>query len=71
MHKVFGSISFNGTVALGQGDEKSCGKLFINEKVGSADEPIVDIAVKPLECMNSVAFDRPNALAVIAIAPKG
>ena len=49
--------------------------LWIGEMLGSlrndpnAEE--IDIAVDPLECTNHVAYDRPNAMAVLAAAPRG
>lgn len=45
--------------------------LYIGEKVGTGEPPVVDIALDPLECTNSVAYGRPNALAVVAMAPAG
>jgi len=39
--------------------------------LGTGQEPIVDIAVDPLECTDSVANGFPNALTVIATGPKG
>ena len=45
--------------------------LFIGEKVGTGEKPEVDLALDPLECTNSVAYGRPNALSVVAMAPKG
>lgn len=71
MRKAFDSIRFDGTVVIGEGERDEAPMLFIGEKVGSGGAPEVDIALDPLECTNSVANGRPNALAVIALAPKG
>lgn len=71
MRECFDGISFKGTVVIGEGERDEAPMLYIDEKVGNSTEPEVDIAVDPLECTNSVAYGRPNALAVIAIAPKG
>jgi fructose-1,6-bisphosphatase/sedoheptulose 1,7-bisphosphatase-like protein len=38
---------------------------------GVAGAPAIDIAVDPLECTNHVALDLPNAMAVLAAAPRG
>ena len=38
---------------------------------GVAGAPTIDIAVDPLECTNHVALDLPNAMAVLAAAPRG
>jgi fructose-1,6-bisphosphatase II len=43
----------------------------VGEQVGSGWGPEVDIALDPLECTNSVAYGRPNAMAVIALAARG
>ena len=49
--------------------------LWIGETLGSLrDDPHaekIDIAVDPLECTNHVAYDKPNAMAVLAAAPRG
>ncbi len=45
--------------------------LFIGEKVGTGNGPGVDIALDPLEGTTLTAKDMPNALAVIALGPRG
>lgn len=70
MHKIFRSISIKGTIILGQGPKNIVDKLYLGETIGSAEEPEIDIALKPLECINSVAYGRTNALSVIALTPK-
>lgn len=75
MRSVFDSIPFNGRVAIGEGERDDAPMLWIGEMLGSlrndpnAEE--IDIAVDPLECTNHVAYDRPNAMAVLAAAPRG
>jgi fructose-1,6-bisphosphatase II len=71
MRQCLDSISFKGRVVIGEGERDEAPMLYIGEEIGAGTEPEVDIAVDPLECTNSVAFGRPNALAVIAVAPKG
>jgi len=71
MRKTFDSINVDGTVVIGEGERDEAPMLFIGEKVGAGGEPAVDIALDPLECTNSVAYGRSNALAVIAMAPQG
>lgn len=71
MRRTFDSINFRGTVVIGEGERDEAPMLYIGEQVGNGSDPAVDIAVDPLECTNSVAFGRPNAMAVIAIAPRG
>jgi len=45
--------------------------LYIGEEVGKGTGPEVDIALDPLEGTTLCAKDMPNALAVIAMGPKG
>jgi fructose-1,6-bisphosphatase II len=45
--------------------------LYIGERLGKGNGTPLDIAVDPLECTNSVAYGRPNAISVLAAAPRG
>jgi fructose-1,6-bisphosphatase II / sedoheptulose-1,7-bisphosphatase len=45
--------------------------LYIGEEVGTGNGPEVDIALDPLEGTTLTAKDMPNALTVIAMAPRG
>lgn len=45
--------------------------LYIGEEVGTGHGPGVDIALDPLEGTTLTAKDMPNALAVIAMGPRG
>ncbi|UCC44432.1 MAG: class II fructose-bisphosphatase [Candidatus Zixiibacteriota bacterium] len=71
MHRAFNSISFNGHIVLGDGDKDRAQLLHAGETVGSGSDDTIDIAVDPLECTNSVAFGRTNAMAAVAMAPTG
>jgi fructose-1,6-bisphosphatase II len=71
MRHVFDTVDVDGTVVIGEGEMDEAPMLYIGEKVGSGSAPSVDIAVDPVEGTNLVAKGLPNALAVVAIAPKG
>ena len=71
MRHAFDTMDIRGTVVIGEGERDEAPMLFIGEQVGSAKGPEVDIALDPLECTNSVAYGRPNAMSVIALARKG
>ncbi|MEW5785052.1 MAG: class II fructose-bisphosphatase [Bacillota bacterium] len=71
MRTVFDTVHINGTVVIGEGEMDEAPMLYIGEKVGIGTEPCVDVAVDPLEGTNLVAKGLPNALAVVAVAPKG
>jgi fructose-1,6-bisphosphatase II len=71
MRRVFDIVEIKGTVVIGEGERDEAPMLYIGEAVGSGTGPEVDIALDPLECTNSVAYGRPNALSVIAMAQRG
>lgn len=71
MRAVFDTVSINGTVVIGEGEMDEAPMLYIGEKLGCAIAPELDIAVDPLEGTNLVAKGLPNAIAVLAAAPKG
>ena len=72
MRRAFEALEINGTVVIGEGERDEAPMLYIGEKVGGdSTEFEVDIAVDPLEGTNLCAYGKPNALAVVAIAPKG
>ena len=64
-------LDIDGTVVIGEGERDEAPMLFIGEKVGSGQGPAVDIALDPLEGTTLTAKDKPNALAVIAMGPRG
>jgi fructose-1,6-bisphosphatase II len=70
MRKMFDTVSVAGTVVIGEGEMDEAPMLYIGEKVGGGG-PEVDIAVDPVEGTILVANGLNNALAVIAIAPRG
>lgn len=73
MRRAFSSLSIKGTVVIGEGELDEAPMLYIGEKVGclcDTDEE-VDIAVDPLEGTNLIAKGLPNAIAVVAMAPRG
>ncbi len=71
MRSVFDTVHINGTVVIGEGEKDEAPMLYVGEELGISDEPCVDVAVDPLEGTNLVAKGLPNALSVVAIAPKG
>ncbi len=71
MRDRFNQIDFSGTVVIGEGQKDEAPELYTGEKIGTGKAPIMDIAVDPLECTDSVAHGRYNALSVIASGPRG
>lgn len=71
MRNRFNRIDFAGTVVIGEGAKDEAPELYTGEKVGTGQGPEIDLAIDPLECTDSVACGRYNALAVIAAGSKG
>ncbi|SFX62701.1 fructose-1,6-bisphosphatase II [Thermoactinomyces sp. DSM 45891] len=71
MRQVFDTIPMRGTVVIGEGEMDEAPMLYIGERLGLGYLPEVDVAVDPLEGTNIVANGLWNALAVVALAPKG
>jgi fructose-1,6-bisphosphatase class II len=70
MRQAFNGIDFSGRIVIGEGERDEAPMLYIGEELGRGGEEI-DIAVDPLEGTNLCAYNRPNALTTIAIAPRG
>ena len=70
MRDTLNQIDFSGEIVIGEGAKDESFELYIGEKVGKGNGPVLDIAVDPLECTSSVAYGRPNALTTIAVGPK-
>lgn len=71
MRTVFDTIPMRGTVVIGEGEIDEAPMLYIGEKLGTGNGPVVDVAVDPLEGTNIVALGAWNALSVVAIADGG
>jgi fructose-1,6-bisphosphatase II / sedoheptulose-1,7-bisphosphatase len=71
MRTQLNKLDIKGVVVIGEGERDEAPMLFIGEKVGTGQGPEVDIALDPLEGTTLTAKDMPNALAVIAMGPRG
>lgn len=71
MRQLLNTIHMDATVVIGEGDKDEAPMLYDGERLGCADEPVVDIAVDPVEGTRLVAQGQPNALCVIAVAERG
>jgi fructose-1,6-bisphosphatase II / sedoheptulose-1,7-bisphosphatase len=71
MREQLNRLDIQGTVVIGEGERDEAPMLYIGEQVGSGTGPEVDIALDPLEGTTLTAMDMPNALCVIAMAPRG
>ena len=71
MRTQLNKLDIKGVVVIGEGERDEAPMLYIGEEVGAGTGPDVDIALDPLEGTTLTAKDMPNALAVIAMGPRG
>ena len=71
MRTQLNKLDIAGVVVIGEGERDEAPMLYIGEEVGTGNGPGVDIALDPLEGTTLTAKDMPNALAVIAMGPRG
>ena len=71
MRSAFNEVDFKGRVVIGEGERDEAPMLYIGEEVGTGKGPEIDIALDPLEGTTLTAKAMSNALAVLAIAPRG
>ena len=65
------SVSMDGVVVIGEGEKDEAPMLFNGEQVGSGVGPETDVAVDPIDGTTLTSVGQPNALSVIALAPRG
>jgi len=71
MRLSFNTINIRGLIVIGEGEKDEAPMLFNGEEVGSGFGPAMDVAVDPVEGTRLLAYGRPNAIAVVGVAPKG
>lgn len=71
MRLCFETVPLDGVVVIGEGEKDEAPMLYNGEVVGNGLGPSMDVAVDPVEGTNLLAFGRPNAISVVAVAPRG
>ena len=71
MRLMIDSVSMDGIVVIGEGEKDAAPMLFNGEQVGSGTGPQTDVAVDPIDGTTLTSVGQPNALSVIALAPRG
>ena len=71
MRLMIDSVSMDGVVVIGEGEKDEAPMLFNGEHVGSGVGPETDVAVDPIDGTTLTSVGQPNALSVIALAPRG
>ena len=71
MRAMLNSTDIEGIVVIGEGEKDQAPMLFNGERVGTGNGPSVDIAVDPIDGTTLLSLGRPNAVSVVAVAPRG
>ena len=71
MRPALGSIAMDGVVVIGEGEKDEAPMLYNGERVGAGGEPLVDVAVDPVDGTTLTAKNLPDAIAVIALSERG
>ena len=61
----------DGIVVIGEGEKDEAPMLFNGERVGDGGGPECDVAVDPIDGTRLTALGQGNAIAVLAVAPRG
>lgn len=71
MRSALNEMTMKGRIVIGEGERDEAPMLYIGEEVGKGTGPAIDIALDPLEGTTLTAKAMSNALAVLALAPRG
>lgn len=71
MELAIRGVKITGRIVIGEERKTSASRLCAGDTVGTGEEPEVDVALDPLECIDSVADGQANAISAIALGPRG
>jgi fructose-1,6-bisphosphatase II len=71
MRVMISTIGMDGTVVIGEGEKDNAPMLFNGERVGDGTGPVCDVAVDPIDGTTLTAKGMSNAVAVLAVSPRG
>jgi fructose-1,6-bisphosphatase II len=71
MRQLINTVSMQGVVVIGEGEKDNAPMLFNGERVGDGTGAECDVAVDPIDGTRLNALGMPNAVAVIAVSPRG
>ncbi|GAB3772623.1 fructose-1,6-bisphosphatase II [Nocardioides ginsengisegetis] len=71
MRVMISSIGMDGVVVIGEGEKDNAPMLYNGERVGDGTGPECDVAVDPIDGTTLTAKGMSNAVAVLAVAPRG
>src|SRR5436190_19914668 len=62
MRTVLSTVAMDGIVVIGEGEKDEAPMLYNGEHVGDGSNPMVDVAVDPIDGTSLTALGRPNAI---------
>ena len=71
MRALISTVEMDGVVVIGEGEKDAAPMLFNGEAVGSGHGPACDVAVDPVDGTTLLSKGQPNAVSVMAVAPRG
>ena len=71
MRALISTVGMRGTVVIGEGEKDNAPMLFNGEEVGAGVGPECDVAVDPIDGTTLAAKGMANAIAVMAVSPRG
>lgn len=72
MRRALMDVDIDGVILIGEGEKDQSPQLYKGERIGNTDASFkVDIAADPVEGTTYLAKGLTNALAVLAVAPRG
>lgn len=71
MRSLINTVQMRGVVVIGEGEKDDAPMLFNGEEVGDGTGPECDVAVDPIDGTTLTAKSMPNAVSVMAVAPRG
>jgi fructose-1,6-bisphosphatase II len=71
MRSMINTVAMDGVVVIGEGEKDEAPMLYNGEHVGDGTGPECDVAVDPIDGTTLTAKSLPNAISVMAVAPRG
>jgi fructose-1,6-bisphosphatase II len=71
MRLMLNTVQMDGIIVIGEGEKDKAPMLFNGEKLGTGVAPLVDIAVDPIDGTRPLAHGLSNAIATVALSPRG
>jgi len=71
MRTMMSTVAMDGVVVIGEGEKDQAPMLYNGERVGDGTGQSYDVAVDPIDGTTLAAKGMTNAVAVLAVAPRG